>query len=196
MCAQSGVRTAISKYIPIYEWTRETFKFIAGRKNWATKIRGELVIRMISCFPFYINDYRKLGGIVCGRNCVIYLDALHWPVQRISRGQILICPPYMWSRSRLIIYNPGWYVKKKKKNHTWNMRLELVNVGRLSFKSSTSTLSMRIVCLGGCPLSIAATDSLYTDFSSWSNDTLVLITPVMRSMKNSPFPSESRPIIL
>lgn len=117
MCAQSGVRTAISKYIPIYEWTRETFKFIAGRKNWATKIRGELVIRMISCFPFYINDYRKLGGIVCGRNCVIYLDALHWPVQRISRGQILIWPPYMWSRSRLIIYNPGWYVKKKKKSY-------------------------------------------------------------------------------
>lgn len=179
--------------IKIYTYIRMTFKFITGRKNWATKIRRELVIRMISCFPIYINDYRKLGGIVCGRNCVIYLDALYWPVQRISRGQIWIWPPYMWKRSYLIIYNPGWYVKKKKQNHTWNTRLELVNVGRLSFKSSTSTLSIRIVCLGGCPLSVAATDSLYIDFSSWSSDTLVLITPVMRSMKNSLFPSESRP---
>lgn len=68
-----------------------------------------------------------------------------------------------------------------------------MNVGRLSFRSSTSTLSIRTVCLGGCPLSVAATDSLYMDFSSWSSETLVLITPVMRSMKNSPLPSESRP---
>lgn len=69
-----------------------------------------------------------------------------------------------------------------------------MNVGRLSFRSSTSIRSMRTVCLGGCPLSVAATDSRYMDFSSWSSDTLVLITPVMRSMKNSPFPSESRPV--
>lgn len=30
-------------------------------------------IRMISCFPIYINDYRKLGSIVCGRNCVLFV---------------------------------------------------------------------------------------------------------------------------
>lgn len=28
---------------------------------------------IISCFPIYINDYRKLGGIVCGRNCVLFI---------------------------------------------------------------------------------------------------------------------------
>lgn len=61
------------KNIYLYALTRETFKFIAERKNWATKIRGELVIRMISCFPIYINDYRKLGGIVCGRNHALFI---------------------------------------------------------------------------------------------------------------------------
>lgn len=49
---------------------------------------------------------------------------------------------------------------------TLNDRLELVNVGRLSFKSRTSTFNCLTDCLGGCPPSVAATVNRYIDLSS------------------------------
>lgn len=76
---------------------------------------------------------------------------------------------------------------------TLNTKLELENVGLLSFTSNTSTLKIRTVCLGGIPLSVAATAILYTDLSSWSSMDLVLMTPVNGSMVKIPYPSVSRP---
>lgn len=71
---------------------------------------------MISCFPIYINDYRKLGGIVCGRNCVlfIWMQPEHLTAtsacSELAAGRIRIWPPYImhisieYGRSELIRY--------------------------------------------------------------------------------------------
>lgn len=76
---------------------------------------------------------------------------------------------------------------------TLNTKLELVKVGRLSFKSNTSILKIRTVCFGGWPLSVAATATRYTERSSWSKADLVRIIPEWGSIINTPNPSVSRP---
>jgi len=78
-CAIGAGRSTISMYM--YERTNDIQIYCPAKKlgdeniytrdderNWLY-----MYIWMISCFPIYINDYRKLGSIVCGRNYVLFI---------------------------------------------------------------------------------------------------------------------------